>query len=462
MLAAVNTCGYDFELDSSNPLRSQIRGEIAKKLETSELANNSMLAMCQFYNQHQQTDASRNMAQYVSLALMLNPPPALTPKVKEADLPPDASAVEGILPLMQKFYEAAALHSIWMTHRAAYDELTRRYHEPLSKMLLETEIYLKLTTSEYLGRNFTVYMEVMGSPGQTNARNYGADYYVVISPGTDDSLKMEQIRHTYLHYLLDPFALKYPALIKNIDPLLELVKKAPMDQSFKNDSSLLVTECLIRAIEARTPGTKVTEADREQAVNASMEQGFVLTRYFYDALIQFEKDPAGLRSVYVTMLSGIDVRKEEKRTSQIEFASKADPELLHLSRPAATHLLIIAEQRLSAGDVEAARKMALQALTDKGEDQGRAFFILAEVAIRNRDIDGAGNYFQKALDAAQEPTVKAWSHIYLGRISDLREDREGALDHYRAAITEAETVPDAKAAAERGLQQPYEPRSHPQ
>src|SRR2546425_5758596 len=151
---------------------------------------------------------------------------------------------------MQKFYDMAGLHAIWEHHREAYSALTGRYHEPLAKMLFDTEIYLKLPSAGYLGRGFTVYVEPMGAPDQTNARNYGADYYVVISPGKGSSLKMEQIRHTYLHYLLDPLALKYPTVLKNLEPLLDSVKTAPMDESFKNDVSLLATECLIRAIEA--------------------------------------------------------------------------------------------------------------------------------------------------------------------------------------------------------------------
>jgi hypothetical protein len=78
----------------------------------------------------------------------------------------------------------------------------------------------------------------------------------------------------------------------------------------------------------------------------------------------------------------------------------------------------------------------------------------------NRDIQGARNYFQQALGVAHEPKVVAWSHIYLGRIFDLQEDRAAALDHYRAALTAAVALPEAKAAAERGIQQPYEPPSH--
>ncbi len=461
VLTAVNACGYDAEVDTSDPLRAQIRNEVDAKLKASEQANGAAQVMCQFYEQHKLADPLHNIAQYVSLALSLNPPPALTPKVKETDLPPDAANVVGILPSMQKFYEATGLHGIWTSHAAAYAGFIRRYHDPLSQMLFRTEVYLKLASAGYLGRTFTVYLDPMGAPGQTNARNYGADYSVVISPGVGSSLNMEQIRHTYLHYLLDPMALKHPALIKNLDPLLETVKSAPMDESFKNDSSLLMTECFIRAIEARTGLGKATDAEREQAVQSSMEQGFILTRYFYDALLKFEKEPEGLRSVYETMIAGIDVAKEKRNVAKIQFATKSDPELLHLSRPSDHKLLLTAEQKLSAGDVEGAQKLAQQALDDKSEDQGRALFILAQVATRNRDIDGARNYFQKAIEVAQEPTVIAWSHIYLGRIFDLQEDREAAVGQYRAALDAGSALPEAKAAAQHGLEKPYEPPSHP-
>src|SRR6266700_3465913 len=420
VLTAINACGYDQELGVSHPLRSQVRAEVAKSIQSS-------------------------------------------PEVKEADIPPDANYVVGILPLLQKFYDAAGLHAIWEPRREAYSELTARYHEPVAKMLFDTEIYLKVPSSQYLGQGFTVYLDPMGAPGQINARNYGPNYFVIISPGSGSSLKMEQIRHTYLHYLLDPLALKYPSTMKRLTPLLDSVKTAPIDESFKSDVTLLLTECFIRAIEARTMGgSKAPETQREQLVEQSLQQGFILTRYFYDALIKFEKDPAGLRNAYGDLVSNIDLRKEEKLAAQVQFANRADPELLHLSRPIEGKLLVTAEQRLSAGDASTAQKLAQEALDEKNEDPGRALFILPQVATMNRDMQGARNYFQRALEIAREPKVVAWSHIYLGRIFDLQENREAAVDQYRAALNAGASLPEAKAAAERGLQQPYEPPSHPQ
>ena len=77
-------------------------------------------------------------------------------------------------------------------------------------------------------------------------------------------------------------------------------------------------------------------------------------------------------------------------------------------------------------------------------------------------MKNAQNYFQRALTVAREPKVLAWSHIYLGRIFDLQEERDAAMDQYRSALNAAGAMPEVKAAAERGLHQPYEPPHPPQ
>jgi hypothetical protein len=463
VLAAINACGYDYELSISDPLRAIIRGQVAAAIQASADAQAVTQAMCDLYKQHEASDASHTLAEYVSLALYLTPPPELALRVKEADLPPDSVSVVGIVPSLQKWYEVVNLHEIWEQHLGTYQAIAEGYHAPLSNALFGSEMYLRMPSSAYPGRGFTVLIDPMGPPGQTNARNYGSDYYVVISPGQATSLKIEQVRHTYLHYLLDPLVLGYPSELKRIEPLLPAVKNAPMDESFKSDVSLLATECLIRAVEAHLIGSsKTPESEREQAVQRSVRQGYILTPYFYQGLAKFEKEPTGLRNAYSAMLSGINVGKEVKQAAQVHFAATADPDVMRLARPSAPKLLVTAEQHLVTGDVAAARQLAQQALDEKREDPGRALFILAQAAIMNRDLEGAQSYFQRALGATREPKVLAWSHIYLGRICDMQEDREAALGHYRAALNAGAALPEAKAAAEKGMQQPYEPHSQRQ
>ncbi|MGA2346745.1 MAG: hypothetical protein ABSF93_12110 [Candidatus Sulfotelmatobacter sp.] len=467
VLTAINTCGYNVGLNISDPQRANIRAEVEKNLKNSPDAQTAMTAMCDWYVGSRGRDDSRDLSQYVSLALYMVGPPQFLPRVKEDDLPPDAALISGFGTVLEPFYEKAGLHAIWERHRANYAALVERYHVPLAKMVFDTDIYLKLQSGGFLGRTFTVYLDFMGDPNEANARNYGTDYDVVVFPSPDpnstDPLKMPQIRHTYLHYLLDPLADKHFSSIKRLEPLLQSVKRAPLEYSFKSDISLLVTECLVRAIEIRTSGTKQTaEAMRLQAVDDAVKQGYILTKYFYTSLLAFEKDPAGLRSAYADILENIDLRAQEKAANEIQYLDVSAPELVQLSRLEDRRMLSTAEKRLAAGDPKGAQELAQQALDKKIGDQGRALFILAQVAVANKNREGALENFQKAIQETKDQKVVAWSHLYLGRILDMKEDREAALNEYRAALTAGAELPEVKAAAERGLQRAYEPPVKPQ
>ncbi len=473
VLTALNACGYDQDLTISDATRSNVRAEVQRNLRDSEEAEAARTAVCDFYESHVASkDENRNLSQYISLALYLDGPPHFVPRLKEEELPPDASVIAGFGKLLENFYAKAGLHTIWERHRRDYAAAMNRYHEPLAKMVADTEIYLKQPSSQFLGRRFTIYLDFMGSPNETDARNYGSEYYVVVFPAPNAptgetpraALKMDQIRHTFLHYEMDPLAEKHYSSIKRLEPLLQSVKRAPLEDSFKSDISLLVTECLIRAIEIRTTGGKqpAEEAMRAQAVDDTVKQGYILTKYFYDTMVAFEKDPAGIREAYGDFLLNVDLKKEQKAAAEVQFASATSPELVRLSRPEERRMLLTAEKRLAAGDPKGAQELAQQALDKKIGDQGRALFILAEVAVATKNRDGAQDNFQKAIAATRDPKVVGWSHVYLGRILDMKEEREAALQEYRAALNAGAELPEIKAAAERGLQQAYEPPAKPQ
>lgn len=464
VLTAMNSCGYDTDLNTSDAQRLNVRAEVQNKLRNSEEAQAALTAMCEWYQARKGKDPQRDLSQFVSLALYLQGPPHFLPRVKEDEMPPDAVPIAKFGVLLEQFYEKAALHSIWEAHRANYAAMVARYHDPLAKMLFDTDIYLKLQSGGYLGRTFTILLDFMGDPNEANARNYGTDYYVVVFPSPDpstvDPLKMPQIRHTYLHYLLDPMAEKHFSSVKRLEPLLQSVRQAPLEENFRSDIFLLVTECLVRAIEIRTSGTKQTaEAMRLQAVDDAQKQGYILTKYFYNAIVTFEKDPAGLRTAYGDILNAIDIKDQQKAASQIQFARNSRPELVQLSRLEDRRMLTTAEKRLAAGDPKGAQELAQQALDKKIGDEGRALFILAQVAVANKNPEGATENFRKAIQATKDPKVLAWSHVYLGRMLDMKDppEREAALNEYRAALTAGGDLPEAKAAAERGLQGPYEP-----
>lgn len=457
VMAAINACGYDQELSVSDPLRAEIRADVARQIESSPEAGVAARQICRFYREHQQQDSGRELTQYVSLALNLGEPPSFQPKSKEADLPPDAFNVLGLVPTLQRFYTALNLHGVWLRHSKQYESLIEQNHEAVAKMLLETDVYLKIPITGYVGREFVVYVEPLAAPAQTNARNYGANYFMVISP-EQGRLNMQQIRHTYLHFSLDPLAMKRASTLSRLSPILEAIKTAPLDENYKTDASLLVTESLIRAVEARLEPGRGKDADirREQKANEAAQEGFVLAPYFYEKLVGFEKDPAGLKDVYGDWLYYIDVDRERKRANSTQFKSSVAPDVVSASKPKA-ELLEQAEKRFSAGDLVQAKELAQKALDTQQADAGRALFLLAQISTVSRDMNGAQSYFEKTLEVSSEPRLQAWSHIYLGRIFDLKAERETALKHYRAALDAGDTAPATKAAAERGLKQPYEP-----
>jgi hypothetical protein len=459
--ATLSACGFGQaagqEPEGTDPLRTKIRAELQQTVDASEPLAEFTRSMCQFYRDHQTGDSGRDYAQYVSLALFTDGPPTFKATMREAELPPDAVYVSGLLPLVVEFYQKAKLHDLWLKHRAEYNGLIEHYTDPVAKMVFDTDIYLKLALSGYLGREFIVYLEPLGALGQVNARNYGDNYYVVLTP-SGDALQVQQIRHTYLHYVLDPMALKHSGAVQRLSPLLDVVKTAPMDESFKGDISLLLTESLIRAIEIRT--RRATPDEQKAAVLASMQEGYILTGYFSDALVGFEKDPAGLQSMYGEMVLAIDGSKIARQATAIQFAAQASPELVVgvRQRQASTQpTLRLAEQKLSTGDISGAQKLAQKALDEKKEDTGYALFILARASTMSKDMEGARSYFERTLEVSKEQKLIAWSHIYLGRIYDLQEDRDSALEQYKAALNAGDPSLEVKNAAEKGLQQAYEP-----
>jgi len=457
MFAALQAC-LPKETGAELPLRSAMVREVEQAVAASAPAQTLQQSLCRFYRDHVQGDAAHTLAQYVSLGLYLGVPPGFSPVIREADFPPDAAYVLGVVPLLQRFYTTAGLQAIWQKHQPDYDAMVGQFHGPVADMIMQTDLYLKLQFSGYLGRRFIVFLEPLAPPGTINARNYGDDYLMVVSP-QQEGLPMIALRHTYLHYVLDPFALKRGTSLKKLDPVLLALGPAPMDESFKIDASLLVTECLIRAIEARALPGKGKEAshEREQMVDSATREGFILTPYFYDTLGKFEKDPAGLKDEYANWVYNIDVAREKKRAEETDFAKVASPELLRAPRQQKVALLDLAEQRLAARDAAGAAALAREALKSKDENPAQAMFVLARAAALGGDMQGAQVYFEQTLQLAREPRLAAWAHIYLGRIYDLREQRDAAVAQYRAALAAGDITPDTKSAAENGLARPYAP-----
>ncbi len=492
MAAALNACGYDEGLQESAPVRQRVRDEMNQALAKSEDARDKRDKVCLFIAQHRMTGSERDISQYISLALYLTPPPELETSVELPEMPPDSTQVVEIAPLLKDFAAAVDLHGIWLTVHHIYDEEIARLHDPLSRMIVSTNLYLKMPASTYDGRRFVVVIEPLLSPKLVNARVYGTDYVVVVSP-VSGTLPMNEVRHTYLHYVIEPLLYTRANAIDRTQPILKEVREAPMEFRYRSNTVALTVECLIKAIEARTMDTGVpvykipagverselpryeherqaylekVDAVKWSAVRHDMTQGFVLTQYFYEQLIQFEKDPASLKDTIGEMVYTMDVDQQVHRARQIDFDAQADSDVLQRSKPRTLTGLDLAESRLSAGDVATASALSRQSLTVHSDtiqsvaDSARANFILARAAIMTGHPEEAIDRFQKTIATSRDPRLLAWSHIYLGRILDLDCKRDEALAEYKEALSNRDGAQDTRLAAERGVKAAYAVQGH--
>jgi tetratricopeptide (TPR) repeat protein len=460
LAAALNTCGYDAGLEASMPLRQAVRAELQSAIQQSPDARQARNALCQFWIEHQLPGKDNDVTPYLSLALDLGPPPAFAPTLSEADLAPDAARVLGVVSLLKRFYQTAGVQALWLKHQPQYQALVNQLHDPISQVLTQTDLYLKVPFSNYPGQRFVVYLEPLLSPAEVDSRNFGSNYFMVVSPDREGRVRFPEVRHTYLHFVLDPVAMSHGTALKQLEPILEDVRTAPMGTSFKNDISLMVNESLIRAIEARTTFPKSNETARNASVQRSVEEGFVFTRTFYDQLADFEKESTGLKNAYGNMLHNISLEREKKRAREVTFRDQATPEIVSAvqTAPDEERLLNVAEQKLAAGDREGAQKLATQVLQRNhgGDQPGHAVFILARIATLSGNMEEARASFEQAVQSVHDSRMLAWSHIYLGRIFDIQQNRDVAVEHYRAALAAGDPSADTKAAAERGLAAPYQ------
>lgn len=487
---ALNVCGYDADLERSAPVRGEVRAELNEVLGANEAARTSRDAMCTYVTQHRLQDSAQSVGQYVSLALYLSPPPELTPNVDETQLPPQAAAVVNVLPLLRTFAEATQLHLIFVRHRAEYEAVAARVHDPMTQTILNTNIYLHQPVSTYDGRRFLVLLEPMLSPAVTNARIYGTDYIIVMSPddrATGDPVRMEDVRHIYLHYVVEPMVYSRGSAMERIQPMLRGVADAPIGFEYKNDVEALLTECLIKAIEAhlytipdaapKRPKSKArAEIDQYQAAKAIYDRenvaaqnvlvvrderaGWVLTGYFYRTLEAMEHNDGGLRDAIAPMIYGMDVDAERRRAQEIVFIPETGRDPLGRNtapKPHAPGGVDLAEADLMKGDLGAAADLAGKAMVDPVGDHGRARYVLARIDLMEGDPDKAIQGFQETLKISHDPRTVAWSHIYLGRLYDNMNppDRPHAVAEYQAALAARDARPDTRVAAESGIKQPF-------
>lgn len=468
-LCALDAAGFDADVSTL----AQMPGRLALRDDLLKMHGPATEALRAFYRDHALAQPSETLSRYITFALVAGPPPKFLFQRDRELLPPDVLAIEGFQEILANFYAEARLGARWTSIEPEYNRAIARDQPPLRRIVTVTNAYLRelLKPSP---RTFTVYVEPLVG-NRINFRNFGDHYSIVIGTGPD--IPITDIQHAYLHFMLDTLPLRYRKEVDGKKTLLEIAARAPrLPVEYQTDFIAFADECLIKAVELRL--RKMTPQQLEVALAANDRSGFIMVRPFVRQLQKFEKAEPAMTYYFPDMIAGIDVHAEKERAEKIQFAPNEPEPAAEEADPAAKaetseldRWLADGDRQIAAQDVPAATA-AFEKILEKYPDEPRAVYGLAVASVLAKDADRAKSLFTslvyapggapkvaRAGENAADPTITAWSHVYLGRIYDLEDERELALIEYRAALAVDGAPEAARVAAERGAESGYQPRS---
>jgi tetratricopeptide (TPR) repeat protein len=464
-MCALDAAGFDAEESTlaEMPSRLALRGELLK------LQGPATDDLRHFYRDHNLADSGETLSRFITFALVAGPPPSFRYEGNADFLPPDVAALEGFQKILAAFYHEAHLDIRWTQIEPEYNHAITRYQSPVRRIVTVSNAYLREILKPMQGRTFTVFVEPLVG-NRTNFRNFGDHYAIVV--GTGAQLPLDDIQHAYLHFMLDPLPLRYRKQVETKYGLLNVAARAPqLPTEYRTDFLSFTDECLIKAVELRL--RHLTPEKLEAALVENDKSGFILVRSFVTQLQKFEKSEPAMTYYFPDLVAGIDVSAELKRFQNFTFAPfqevPAQAALVPEAQPAEL------DRWLAEGDHQIALKDApaasatFEKVLAKYPNEPRAVYGLAIASILSGDGDRARELFEQLVatsgptasgsansGATSDPSILAWSHVYLGRIHDLEDERDQALVEYRTALAINGSPENARVAAQRGLDTAYQ------
>lgn len=85
-----------------------------------------------------------------------------------------------------------------------------------------------------------------------------------------------------------------------------------------------------------------------------------------------------------------------------------------------------------------------------------AHYRQAQLWLRQRNFQASANELSEAMNGNKKPAwTEVWSHICLGKIFDITDQRERAIKEYRLAVRTGDDTQGAQAEASKYLKSPY-------
>jgi tetratricopeptide (TPR) repeat protein len=457
----------------------EMPGRLALRSDLLKLKGPAANALRDFYRSHALADPGENLSRYIAFALVAGPPPNFALQMEREMLPPEVLSIDGFQDVLADFYREANLNARWGRLDLEHQRLLGRYQVSVARIVENANAYLREVVRPSRSLTFTVYVEPLVG-NRTIASNTG-DHYAIVT-GSTSEIPVDDIQHAYLHFLLDPIALRNRQAIEAKQALLNIAARAPkLPVEYRDDFVALADECFIKSVELRL--RRLPPDQLEAALEDDDLSGYILVRPFVLQLKVFEKSDPSMSYYFGDLIAGVDVAIEQKRFQGVTFpaaapaaaagdqAKTSSEEKINDHKSDVDRLLDQGDREIATQNVGAAR-LTFQKVLKQNPDEPRAIYGLAITSVLSGDAPQAKDLFERLVSPAPEsgaaasrtpvePSLVAWSHIYLGRIHDLEGDRSSAVGEYKAALGVDGAPESARVAAQRGMDAAYNAQPAP-
>jgi hypothetical protein len=468
VMCALDAAGYD---PGAGPA-GETPGRIQFRQNMLALQGPAVDALRKYYAEHALADSGVTFSRFVSFALVAGQPPDFKFELRRDDLPPEALTLDGFNVVLANFYREAKLDQLWKFYEPEYERGVQSLRLPVSDYVFTITNYLREIVRPGTRRSFVVYVEMLAG-SKTIFRTVGDQYALVVRPSAD--LPADDIRHAFLHFMLDPIAIRYRSEASRLSPMLEIAAHAPLlPVDLRDDFEAFFDECLIRAVELRL--RKLSPVELASAMDQAEGGGFVLVRPIYAGLSGFEKSEPAMGYYLPDLIKGIDVGGEQRRLSAVKFTEAAPREnapaenIRLAAKPAVPSNpedadMAEGQRQISARNGAAAAASFERVLALHPDDELATYGLAVASALEGKP-EQARELFTKVIAAAQnplagpgaqhDPSNLSWAHIYLGRMYDVEGKRDLAVLEYRAALAVAGAPNSARSVAQRGIDVGYQ------
>jgi len=315
LFALLNVAGYDDENREAgmHPVRLRIRAEIDTLISPEFKAR-----LREFYDLHR---AQASPWTYCVVAKSSSGPPDFAPDsvwTKELAGKGEFNGMEKVHALLREFHRKIPVDRLYGEVRKDYGDYIRVYRKAVHTEVAAALAYCRVQNVSELtgpgqGRLCVVIPNLLDSYRRATSFTLEDTLYAVEGPQE----RVGYNPHEFLHAVTNPavYAQDLTGKSEKARPVLEALRTTNAEGDFRSPAALL-DESLVRALSLRYGFPNATPEERT-ALEADMlkeyRAGYVLERYFWETLADYEKTTQTLRQYYPVMLDSLNVLKEIRR-----------------------------------------------------------------------------------------------------------------------------------------------------